>query len=203
MPEYDEDVEVYEEEEDEDEALGGGNGTAFTGMGEMLEGVQGELMQMMRRGAVPETFREHLEAFSTAIKWSEWWIRAILGMHVFLWCAFFLFRKWPRVQSVLFFAVVGLVGSAERLNSLGAKHWRSFATQNYFDERGVFAASVFCAPLLALGFLQLFNFLYEASNLLVEVKRNELKEHRRAKKKGQTEDGTEAVSSSTSSKKDD
>lgn len=178
----------------EDELLDDMNGTAGS-MAEMLEGVEGQLYNMMRSTqAIPETVREHLEAFAAAINWQEKWIRGILALHVVTWTTFLVFRKWPRVQVVLFFVVAAIVGSAERWNTWGANNWRRFATQNYFDEHGVFATSVVCAPLLTLGFVMLFNFLGQAASLLVTVKRNELKQYAKKKRRDEAtasqQDGT-------------
>ena len=55
---------------------------------------------------------------------------------------------WPCIL-----LAVGLAYSAETLNSLGNKHWKSFATQNYFDSRGVFASALFSAPLIFIAFV--------------------------------------------------
>ena len=68
-----------------------------------------------------------------------------------------------------------IVKSAEFLNELGSTHWREFATQNYFDKRGIFVAIMLSGPLLVDSFIMLFRFLSEASHLLVEVKREEIK----------------------------
>ena len=46
-----------------------------------------------------------------------------------------------------------LVYFAERLNRLGARHWRSFAGQDYFDPHGVFASALLSAPLLLVMFV--------------------------------------------------
>ena len=42
----------------------------------------------------------------------------------------------------------GTVYNAERINSLLARHWRSFATQDYFDKHGVFFCALVSTPLL-------------------------------------------------------
>ena len=36
----------------------------------------------------------------------------------------------------------------EPLNTLGRRHWRSFAGQNYFDANGIFVGVTVAAPLL-------------------------------------------------------
>ena len=115
--------------------------------------------------------------------WSEPWLRCVIGFHCVLWVLAVCTRRRVNAQCGIFFVVAAAVAAAERLNALGARRWSSFATQDYFDEHGVFAACVWCAPLLALAFLQLFNFLYLASNLLVDVKRNEIRADMASKRK--------------------
>ena len=86
--------------------------------------------------------------------------------------------------------------SERPLNSLGARHWEEFATQNYFDvrrpaaalpparcwlspallaqEHGVFASTVFSAPLLLVAFVIMAMSLRNTAEMLVVVKRAEL-----------------------------
>jgi hypothetical protein len=49
----------------------------------------------------------------------------------------------------------GTVFVGEQLNTLGRKHWQSFASQNYFDASGVFFTSLISGPLLLLLFILL------------------------------------------------
>jgi hypothetical protein len=58
---------------------------------------------------------------------------------------------------------------------LGARHWRSFAGQDYFDSRGTFVSAVWCAPLVVLLTAMLAGFLYRSALLLVKLKRAELR----------------------------
>lgn len=58
---------------------------------------------------------------------------------------------------------------AERLNTLAAANWERFATQNYFDKQGVFISTMWSMPLLLIGVVMLFQSLYSASSLLVQV----------------------------------
>lgn len=85
-------------------------------------------------------------------------------------------------------AVLGAVYFAERINGLAAEHWRAFASQNYFDNRGVFVAVLYCTPLLCAAFFILINALRTTAALLVQVKRKELqvknKASRRAAREG-------------------
>jgi hypothetical protein len=83
-----------------------------------------------------------------------------------------------------------LVKSAEYLNQTAGENWESFATQNYFDDRGIFVAIMFCSPLLLDSFLMLVMFLREAGQLLVQVKTAEFKKKRQPAKEGEEKDGS-------------
>ena len=79
----------------------------------------------------------------------------------------------PRLTVMM---TVGIsVRLAEWLNQQGSQHWKQFATQNYFDERGIFAGLFFSGPLLIDSFIMLVLFLREASQLLIQVKKEEFK----------------------------
>lgn len=79
--------------------------------------------------------------------------------------------------------VIGvIVRSAEWLNGMGARNWQHFATQNYFDKRGIFVGIMLCGPLLLDSFMMLVFFVLEASQLLVDVKRGELARKKKAAK---------------------
>jgi len=79
---------------------------------------------------------------------------------------------------------VGIVTrSAEWLNAQGQEHWESFATQDYFDKRGIFIGIMLCAPLLLNSLMMLLFFMKEASKLLIQVKRSEIKNKYKAQQK--------------------
>lgn len=132
---------------------------------------------------------EHFHAFRSAIRWSENFIVGLICFQiiVFLLC-FYVSRKdrglASRVPLLVFIAII--VRSAERLNALGAEHWESFATQDYFDKRGVFVGIMLCAPLLLDSLMMLIFFMKEASTLLVQVKRNQIQQQKGDGKKKKT-----------------
>mmetsp|Transcript_18764 Transcript_18764/g.55792 ORF Transcript_18764/g.55792 Transcript_18764/m.55792 type:complete len:200 (+) Transcript_18764:234-833(+) len=170
----DDDVEVYDEEELS------GNATepdAWTDLGGMIDGVKQQIFKGVNSGAKPQTAREAWDAFSSAVDWKENWIRGLLAWHGVMWATFFLTRKNFSAQCGLFFGVAAIVAAAEPLNGLAKKHWQRFSGQDYFDEHGIFTCIVLCAPLLALSFAMMINFVFMASFLLVDVKRRELKDH--------------------------
>ncbi|GAB5037247.1 transmembrane protein 18-like [Nannochloropsis oceanica] len=128
------------------------------------------------QGAQPEGFWENAQAFAAAIDWGERWIQGLVAFHVLLWFLVIGFRKNMNVQASIFFFVCGLVAASEPLNTrLREKWWTHFSTQNYFDERGVFAVCMLTGPLIVLTCLQLCIFLHAAATMLVQVKRAELR----------------------------
>lgn len=144
---------------------------------------------------------EHLDAFRSAINWTEPFILSLLGFQVFMFfLCYWASRKdrglVPRISVMVLVGV--LVRCAEYINGYAARNWESFATQNYFDRNGIFIGIFFCGPLLLDSFLMLILFLREASQLLVEVKTMELKNKKKKEKKGKGRDKTDK-----SSKKDD
>ena len=121
-------------------------------------------------------------AFRAAIDWEERWIQGLVVFHILLFVLFLLFRNNIDFQTAQFLLICVLVGFSERLNGFCALHWRSFSRQNYFDEHGTFASTLFSGPLLLIGFAQLINFLRLTSSALITAKRLELAAKKRPKK---------------------
>jgi hypothetical protein len=86
------------------------------------------------------------------------------------------------------FSVMGsifiVVRSAEKLNDYGSENWERFASQNYFDGRGVFVSLMVSAPLLFISAAMLIAILREATTLLIDVKTHELKAKAKAQQGG-------------------
>lgn len=144
-----------------------------------LQGIADDVTKNIMAGqASPQTITEHFDAFRSAITWSEKFIVGLICFHIFvLLLCLFVSRKGrgltPRVCVLVFIGI--MVRSAEWINKQGAKHWEQFATQDYFDKRGIFIGIMLAAPLLIDSLMMLLFFMSEASSLLIEVKRNELK----------------------------
>mmetsp|Transcript_42774 Transcript_42774/g.48606 ORF Transcript_42774/g.48606 Transcript_42774/m.48606 type:complete len:245 (+) Transcript_42774:55-789(+) len=168
-------------------------------MGSPLEGIaDGVLKDIMSSNIGPETPMEHLQAFSTAINWTEPFILSLIAFQIvifllFLWMSRKGFGMVPRL--VLMCSVGLLVRCAEYLNGLAARNWQSFATQNYFDRNGIFIGLFLCGPLLLDCFIMLTLLIREASQLLIDVKRMEITKKKKGgqekgdKKKGETGKG--------------
>jgi hypothetical protein len=167
-----------------------------------LKGIADNVMGNIMVGNVgPQTPLEHFHAFRSAIRWSEKFIIGLMTFQfiMFLLCLFVSRRDrglTPRVCVLVFIGAV--VRSAEWLNSLGAKYWERFATQDYFDKRGIFVAIMLSGPLLLDSLMMLFMFVSEASSLLIRVKKAEIKQ----KKKKEQESKTNAKTSSKTQKQD-
>jgi hypothetical protein len=158
-------------------------------MREQLEAVadqHSELMQSAMRalrdkfGEAKSSFHADAMGFVHAVDFRERWLLALLAFHVALWLLIVSTRSRQNAQFALFISVLGAIRAAERLNALGAARWESFAGQNYFDQHGVFMAVLWCAPLLGDAFLVVYFALRSSAALLVQVKRAELRQNRKA-----------------------
>ena len=151
----------------------------------IADSVLGDIMQGQNS---PKGPIEHFQAFRHAISWSEPFVLSLVAFHVvmFFLCVW-VSRKsrglTPRIGVMVFIAV--LVRMAERLNGIAARHWQSFATQNYFDQKGIFVSIMLCTPLLFDSLVMLLIYLREASQLLVQVKTHQIKKQRKQAKEAQ------------------
>jgi transmembrane protein 18 len=131
---------------------------------------------------------EHFHAFRLAITWNEPFILGLLVFQVIMFglCFYVSRRDRSLAPRIVMLVLIGLVvRSAEYLNQWASQHWEEFATQNYFDKRGVFVAVMVSGPLLLDSFVMLFLFLSEAGSLLVKVKKEEIKRNKKQKKNDQ------------------
>ncbi|KAI4387949.1 hypothetical protein MLD38_000332 [Melastoma candidum] len=56
---------------------------------------------------------------------------------------------------------------AERLNSFLGDHWKSFATQNYFDPHGIFLSTLWLGPPLVIAIIILVKTLFSLCHLFL------------------------------------
>jgi len=147
----------------------------------IADGVLGDIFQ---KQTMPQSTWENVQAFRSAILWSEPFILSLLAFHVLVIFAMFyaVRRGGIRSQFAVLGSIFAIVRMAERLNLLGSQHWERIATQDYFDSSGVFVSLMVCAPLLVISMVMLVCFVKEAGGLLIEVKTHELKAKSRARK---------------------
>jgi predicted alpha/beta hydrolase len=96
-----------------------------------------------------------VEAFRSAIDWTESWIQYMLLFYVVLFLFVCLTRKMVNIQTGVFMIVSAMVFLSEHLNTLCSKNWSRFSKQNYFDTHGVFVGIMYATPLLFIAFIQL------------------------------------------------
>lgn len=149
---------------------------------------------------------EHFGAFRTAITWSEPFIISLIAFQViaFATCLYMSRRgrgMVPRLVTMVIVAI--LVRCAELLNGYGARNWESLCTQNYFDKGGIFVGIMLCGPLLLDCFIMLTLLIREASSLLIEVKKMELKKSREKKEGDSSGKAGRGKKNKSKSKKDD
>jgi hypothetical protein len=124
--------------------------------GDFMANIEESMKHLMRETAkAPETALEHWQAFSSAVDWSESWIRGLVAFHLVLFALVILTRKNETAQTVLFSVVCLLTLMSERLNMYCAANWMQFSKQNYFDQHGVFAGIMYSGPLLVCGLILL------------------------------------------------
>ena len=152
---------------------------------------------------------EQIHAFQSAITWTDPFIVGIgIFQCIMLGCTIYVSRYNTsfalRISMMIFMAVV--VRLSETINQYGAQHWKELGsnkwmTQNYFDPQGFFMTIMICGPLLFYSFIMLCCYLREASTLLIQVKKMQLKKKHRSKQQQQTStDG--ASKGSTGTKKE-
>mmetsp|Transcript_1235 Transcript_1235/g.3586 ORF Transcript_1235/g.3586 Transcript_1235/m.3586 type:complete len:144 (+) Transcript_1235:83-514(+) len=105
----------------------------------------------------------------------EPWLVGLFAFETLLLLMVLVFRKSTWFQTVVFFFCAGSVKMAESINSFLASRWTDFATQPYFDPRGVFISAVMSAPLMLIMFVVLINYLLSSVSLLVDMKAKEIK----------------------------
>lgn len=166
-----EDMDVMEDMED--------YGSPLMGMADSV------MSDIMSHQVGPQTPKEHVQAFAAAITWNEPFIQCLLAFHaVVILAAMALSRRggiYGRMGLMIFIGVV--VRAAEWMNATGSRRWREFATQNYFDQNGIFVGLTVCAPLLVVCLFMLLSMIREASNLLVDVKRMKMEAQAKQKER--------------------
>lgn len=79
----------------------------------------------------------------------------------------------------MFLLLLGLAFASEQINTIGAKHWRTFAKEQYFDSAGLFITVVYSGPILLNCFVLTVSWLWTAGKMLIVVKRGQLKERKK------------------------
>jgi len=125
------------------------------------------------------SFTEIVYAFIESIDWTEPWLITLLSIHVFLTIFIFLTRRRITLQVVVFLLLLGLVYTAELLNTWCSQNYHKFTTVNYFDKNGGFISFMYSFPLLLNATFALINLLLDMARTLIKLKRAQLLEQRK------------------------
>ncbi len=131
-------------------------------------------MSAPRTAGFVDGFSAEVARFVNAVDWSQRWLLALGGYYVLALLLVLLFRRHMGVQMAALAGCLLQVLFAQPLNALAHKHWRVFATEDYFGTNGFFVSIVFGLPLLLLAIVALINLLLGTASLAVTVKRMEL-----------------------------
>ncbi|XP_008783402.1 transmembrane protein 18 [Phoenix dactylifera] len=140
---------------------------------ELFEKLSGEL----RSGFRPAV--DNFVGFFHAIDWKEPWLICLLLFHLSLLLTTIISRKNVNFQLCLSILAFTGVYLAERINNFMGKHWKSFASQNYFDPHGLFISVLWSGPLLFVTIVIVVNTLFTLCHLIVKWKKAELRHRAR------------------------
>lgn len=149
-------------------------------MASIVEGVSDSIRKQWGEFKQQGGFWDPVLAFVHAVDWTEPWLIGLMAFHIVFVFVVIATRKQGNTQAALFFGALASVYFAERLNSFLLRHWRSFATQPYFDSHGVFISTVWSGPLLLISTLILVNSMVTMTRMMIQWKRAELKHKARA-----------------------
>eukprot|EP00890_Picochlorum_soloecismus_P000988 jgi/Picsp_1/1890/NSC_05356-R1_protein len=112
--------------------------------------------------------------FVSAVEWDEWWIMTILGIESVLILSLLVFRRSLVFQNVIFFLSMITIYNADKINTLASRHWEAFSRHDYFQANGAFISAVVSAPLMLGMFIILINYILQAVETLVEMKKKQI-----------------------------
>jgi transmembrane protein 18 len=156
--------------------------------------------------AGPQSPLEHFHAFRHAISWYEPFILWLIAFQIFIFCSAIYVSRKERgltLRLIVMMTIAAIVRGAESINQWASRNWSQFATQNYFDKRGIFVSVMICAPLLLDSLIMLLLFLREASQLLIQVKTAQLKKQKKQSQNQSNKTGGATIKRPKKAKKED
>nr|CAD7432132.1 unnamed protein product [Timema monikensis] len=74
------------------------------------------------------------------------------------------------------YVTVLLVYFSESINEMAASNWNLFSRQQYFDSKGMFISLVFSVPILLNCMIMVANWLWQSSQLMINLKKAQLRQ---------------------------
>ncbi|XP_070533557.1 transmembrane protein 18-like [Ptychodera flava] len=123
-----------------------------------------------------------LWSFFEAIDWSEPFMIGLIVFHSVCLILTIATRQRNTIQAVYFFFLLVLVFFSETINGLCAEHYQKFSRLQYFDSNGLFISLVFSVPILANCLVIVVMWVLLSGQMLIKVKRAQLREQIRQQK---------------------
>ncbi|CAH1396943.1 unnamed protein product [Nezara viridula] len=130
------------------------------------------------------------------IDWREPFVIGIVIFHIAVTLTALLTRNHGNFQLVLFLALLLLVYFSENINELAAEKWSRISRHQYFDRKGMFISLIFSVPILLNIMVLMASWLWQSSELMVQLKRAQLKQNRAISKNGSSKHSDEEVDKS-------
>lgn len=127
-------------------------------------------------------FVAEFNKFIAAVDWSQRWLWGLGAYMGLLLVCIVIFRHNITVQVSLFGLCLAQILCAQPINSWARHHWKSFASANYFGEKGFFISIVLSVPSILLALVALVNLLIATASLAATVKRMQFQHEKRAKR---------------------
>lgn len=110
------------------------------------------------------------------IDWRDPLLIGIVLFHIIITLTALLTRNYCNFQVVLFLVLLLLVYFSENINELAAQNWNLISRQQYFDSKGMFISLIFSVPILLNCMVMMASWLWQSSELMVRIKRAQLKQ---------------------------
>ncbi|KAK9511082.1 hypothetical protein O3M35_005715 [Rhynocoris fuscipes] len=123
-----------------------------------------------------EVLELNLWSIIESIEWHDPLVIGIIMFHIAVTSMAILTRNHNNFQVVLFLALLLLVYFSESLNEYATNHWKLLSRQQYFDDKGMFISLIFSAPILLNCMVMMASWLWQSSELMVQLKNAQLKQ---------------------------
>lgn len=110
------------------------------------------------------------------IDWRDPLLIGIVLFHIAVTLTALLTRNHSNFQVLLFLILLLLVYFSENINELAAQNWNLISRQQYFDSKGMFISLIFSVPILLNCMVMMASWLWQSSELMVQLKRAQLKQ---------------------------
>ncbi|XP_022707300.1 transmembrane protein 18-like [Varroa jacobsoni] len=113
------------------------------------------------------------------VDFREPWIIALIAFHCAMLTLSVATKSRNNIQVILFTTMLALVYLSDSINEWAAHNWSRFSKQQYFDSQGFFISTIYSVPLLLNCLFMVGQWLYQARDLMVDLRKVQLKRMRK------------------------